>query len=152
MNTELIRVTERIVERSRASRQLYLTRMKDAGDNIPDRKQLSCGNLAHGSAACNETEKNTIKMMNAANLGIVTAYNDMLSAHHPYERFPGIIKAAARDMGCTAQVAGGTPAMCDGRSMLRARLGAMRCCKPNRIPITARAPVPFTAPPTPTRC
>ena len=114
MNTELIRVTERIVERSRASRQLYLTRMKDAGDNIPDRKQLSCGNLAHGFAACNETEKNTIKMMNAANLGIVTAYNDMLSAHHPYERFPGIIKAAARDMGCTAQVAGGTPAMCDG--------------------------------------
>ncbi|WP_127555972.1 phosphogluconate dehydratase [Saccharospirillum alexandrii] len=114
MNTELIRVTERIVERSWASRQLYLTRMKDAGDNIPDRKQLSCGNLAHGFAACNETEKNTIKMMNAANLGIVTAYNDMLSAHHPYERFPGIIKAAARDMGCTAQVAGGTPAMCDG--------------------------------------
>ncbi len=114
MNTELIRVTERIIERSRASRQLYLTRMKDAGDNIPDRKQLSCGNLAHGFAACTETEKNTIKMMNAANLGIITAYNDMLSAHHPYERFPGIIKAAARDMGCTAQVAGGTPAMCDG--------------------------------------
>ncbi|MEX0623684.1 phosphogluconate dehydratase [Saccharospirillum sp.] len=114
MNTELNRVTERIIERSRASRQLYLSRMKHAGDNIPDRKQLSCGNLAHGFAACTETEKNTIKMMNAANLGIVTAYNDMLSAHHPYERFPGIIKAAAREMGCTAQVAGGTPAMCDG--------------------------------------
>ncbi|WP_028670389.1 phosphogluconate dehydratase [Saccharospirillum impatiens] len=114
MNTELNRVTERIIERSRASRQLYLARMKQAGDNIPDRKQLSCGNLAHGFAACSETEKNTIKMMNAANLGIVTAYNDMLSAHHPYERFPALIKAAAREMGCTAQVAGATPAMCDG--------------------------------------
>lgn len=114
MNTTLNKVTERVIERSRASRQLYLNRMKEAGDNIPDRKQLSCGNLAHGFAACSETEKNTIKMMNAANLGIVTAYNDMLSAHHPYERFPGIIKSAAREMGCTAQVAGGTPAMCDG--------------------------------------
>jgi len=114
MNDTLLRVTERIIERSRPSRQKYLDRMRDAGEHIPGRKQLSCGNLAHGFAACSESEKNTIKMMNAANLGIVTAYNDMLSAHHPYERFPGIIKEAARDMGCTAQVAGGTPAMCDG--------------------------------------
>ncbi|GGX39535.1 phosphogluconate dehydratase [Saccharospirillum salsuginis] len=114
MNDTLLRVTERIIERSRPSRQKYLDRMRDAGEHIPDRKQLSCGNLAHGFAACSESEKNTIKLMNAANLGIVTAYNDMLSAHHPYERFPNIIKSAAREMGCTAQVAGGTPAMCDG--------------------------------------
>lgn len=114
MNDTLLRVTERIIERSRQSRQRYLERMREAGDNIPDRKQLSCGNLAHGFAACSEAEKNTIKMMNAANLGIVTAYNDMLSAHQPYARFPDIIKDAAREMGCTAQVAGGTPAMCDG--------------------------------------
>ncbi len=114
MNETLLRVTDRIIERSRRSRRKYLDRMRDAGDNIPDRKQLSCGNLAHGFAACSESEKDTIKLMNAANLGIVTAYNDMLSAHQPYERFPAIIKKAAREMGCTAQVAGATPAMCDG--------------------------------------
>ena len=114
MNTTLQDVTNRIIERSGPSRRRYLERMRDAGENIPDRRQLSCGNLAHGFAACSEDEKNTIKMMNQANLGIVTAYNDMLSAHHPYERFPNIIKQAAREMGCTAQVAGGVPAMCDG--------------------------------------
>lgn len=114
MNTTLQTVTNRIIERSGPSRRRYLERMRDAGENIPDRRQLSCGNLAHGFAACSEEEKDTIKLMNQANLGIVTAYNDMLSAHHPYERFPNIIKQAAREMGCTAQVAGGVPAMCDG--------------------------------------
>lgn len=110
----LVKVTERVIERSKTSRQKYLARMKAAGDSMPDRKQLSCGNLAHGFAACSKTEKDTIKLMNAANLGIVTAYNDMLSAHQPFKDFPDIIKAAARDMGCTAQVAGATAAMCDG--------------------------------------
>jgi len=114
MNTTLQTVTNRIIERSGPSRRRYVERMRDAGENIPDRRQLSCGNLAHGFAACSDDEKNTIKMMNQSNLGIVTAYNDMLSAHHPYERFPNIIKQAAREMGCTAQVAGGVPAMCDG--------------------------------------
>lgn len=114
MNTTLQDVTNRIIERSGPSRRRYLERMRAAGDNIPDRRQLSCGNLAHGFAACSDDEKNTIKMMNQANLGIVTAYNDMLSAHQPYERFPNIIKQAVREMGCTAQVAGGVPAMCDG--------------------------------------
>lgn len=110
----LVKVTERVIERSKASRQKYLARMKAAGDAMPDRKQLSCGNLAHAFAACSKPEKDTIKLMNAANLGIVTAYNDMLSAHHPFKDFPDVIKAAARDMGCTAQVAGATAAMCDG--------------------------------------
>ena len=110
----LVKVTERVMERSKASRQKYLARMKAAGDSMPDRKQLSCGNLAHAFAACSKSEKDTIKLMNAANLGIVTAYNDMLSAHHPFKDFPDVIKAAARDMGCTAQVAGATAAMCDG--------------------------------------
>lgn len=114
MHSKIAEVTARIIQRSKVSRSKYLSRMKQAGDNIPDRKQLSCGNLAHGFAACDAQDKNTIKMMNAANVGIITAYNDMLSAHQPYQRFPAIIKQAAKEMGCTAQVAGGTPAMCDG--------------------------------------
>lgn len=114
MHTTIKQVTDRIIERSKASRTQYLQRMSDAGDNMPDRKQLSCGNLAHGFAACDAESKNTLKLMNSANVGIITAYNDMLSAHQPFQRFPDIIKAAAREMGSTAQVAGGTPAMCDG--------------------------------------
>ncbi len=114
MQSTLQQVTDRIIQRSAKSRSKYLTRMKQAGDNIPDRNQLSCSNLAHGFAACDAQSKNTIKGMNAANIGIVTAYNDMLSAHQPFQRFPDIIKKAAAEMGSTAQVAGGTPAMCDG--------------------------------------
>jgi len=114
MNINLEQVTDRIIKRSEKSRVKYLARMKSAGDNIPDRKQLSCGNLAHGFAACDSQSKSTLKMMNAANIGIVSAYNDMLSAHQPYQRFPEIIKNAANEMGSTAQVAGATAAMCDG--------------------------------------
>ena len=114
MQSTLQQVTDRIIQRSAKSRSKYLSRMKQAGDSIPDRNQLSCSNLAHGFAACDAQSKNTIKGMNAANIGIVTAYNDMLSAHQPLQRFPDIIKKAAAEMGSTAQVAGGTPAMCDG--------------------------------------
>jgi len=114
MSLTVQKITERIVARSAKSRAKYLARMQQAGDNIPDRKQLSCGNLAHGFAACEPVAKNTIKMMNAANIGIITSYNDMLSAHQPYQRFPAIIKQAAAEMGSTAQVAGATAAMCDG--------------------------------------
>jgi phosphogluconate dehydratase len=84
------------------------------GANPIDRKRLSCGNLAHGFAACSSEEKSVIKLMDAANVGIVTAYNDMLSAHQPYAEYPEQIKAAVRAVGGTAQVAGGVPAMCDG--------------------------------------
>jgi phosphogluconate dehydratase len=106
-------VTQRIVERSRASRASYLdmiARARDAGTN---RTALSCGNLAHGFAAAGE-DKPVIRAGAAMNIGIVTAFNDMLSAHQPYGRYPDFIKLAAREVGATAQVAGGVPAMCDG--------------------------------------
>src|SRR3546814_262224 len=92
------------------SSDLLIKRGRDAGIN---RTQLSCGNLAHGFAASGD-DKPIIKSGNAMNMGIVTAYNDMLSAHQPYGRYPEMIKIAAREVGATAQVAGGVPAMCDG--------------------------------------
>ena len=107
------KVTERVIERSRPSRARYLDlidRARDAGVNRPT---LSCGNLAHGFAASGE-DKLTIRGGKAPNIGIVTAYNDMLSAHQPYARYPEQIKVWAREVGATAQVAGGVPAMCDG--------------------------------------
>jgi len=106
-------VTQRIVDRSRATRIAYLDlvqRQRDAGTN---RGQLGCSNLAHGFAAAEE-DKPVIKAGKAMNIGIVTAYNDMLSAHMPYGRYPDQIKLFARERGATAQVAGGVPAMCDG--------------------------------------
>ncbi len=107
-------ITRRITERSRESRAAYLRRMDAMRGNGPTRKHLSCSNLAHGFAACGSDDKQTLRLTEAANLGIVNAYNDMLSAHQPLETYPAIIKAAAHEMGCTAQVAGGVPAMCDG--------------------------------------
>ena len=80
----------------------------------PAREKLSCGNLAHGFAACSEDDKTSIRLMNAANIGIVTAYNDMLSAHQPYAEYPEKLKQYIRAVGSTAQVAGAVPAMCDG--------------------------------------
>ncbi|ODT90594.1 MAG: phosphogluconate dehydratase [Sphingobium sp. SCN 64-10] len=113
LHATIAKVTERIVARSAASRLRYLDlieRGRDAGTN---RDQLSCGNLAHGFAASGE-DKPVIRAGQAMNIGIVTAYNDMLSAHQPYGRYPEAIKIAAREVGATAQVAGGVPAMCDG--------------------------------------
>ena len=107
-------VTERLRERSRQSRQAYLDRIRRAADKGPHRATLSCGNLAHGFAACGVADKTVLKGAVVPNLGIITAYNDMLSAHQPLERFPGIVKQAARQVGGVAQVAGGVPAMCDG--------------------------------------
>lgn len=107
-------VTDDIIRRSATLRRQYLDQIGHNGDRQPERKHLSCGNLAHGFAACDASDKSTIRMMNAANIGIVTAYNDMLSAHQPYADYPEKIKAAVRAMGSTAQVAGGVPAMCDG--------------------------------------
>ncbi len=107
-------VTERIRERSRAARAAYLERMAAQGGGEPARKRLSCTNLAHGFAASAAPDKQALKELRWPNLAIVTAYNDMLSAHQPYERFPGLLRVAAREAGATAQVAGGVPAMCDG--------------------------------------
>jgi phosphogluconate dehydratase len=107
-------VTERIRERSRSSRTAYLERASAQQAAEPARRRLSCTNLAHGFAASAPADKEALKELRWPNLGIVTAYNDMLSAHQPFERFPGLIRAAAREAGATAQVAGGVPAMCDG--------------------------------------
>ena len=106
-------VTERIVERSRPTRSAYLDFIARERETGVDRPVLSCGNLAHGFAAAGE-DKRAIRDGKGINIGIVTAYNDMLSAHQPYGRYPDQIKLFAREAGVTAQVAGGTPAMCDG--------------------------------------
>ncbi|WP_414656127.1 phosphogluconate dehydratase [Ferrovibrio sp.] len=114
MNQTLLAVTERIRARSEASRAAYLERLERAAVNGPRRAALSCGNLAHGFAACPADDKAALKDGREVNIGIVTAYNDMLSAHQPFETFPAEIKRAAREAGAVAQVAGGVPAMCDG--------------------------------------
>jgi phosphogluconate dehydratase len=108
------RVTARIAERSQPLRRPYLDRMARARDEGPRRAHLQCGNQAHAYAAMPARDKEALARSAAGNLGIVTAYNDMLSAHQPFERFPEIIRRAARAAGGTAQVAGGVPAMCDG--------------------------------------
>ncbi|MCB8837613.1 phosphogluconate dehydratase [Aurantimonas sp. VKM B-3413] len=107
-------ITDRIRERSAATREPYLARIRAKGAEGPKRSTLTCGNLAHGFAACGPTDKARLSGGETANLGIITAYNDMLSAHQPYERFPEMIRQAAREVGATAQVASGVPAMCDG--------------------------------------
>ncbi|MDM3870044.1 phosphogluconate dehydratase [Porticoccus sp. W117] len=114
MNPVVEQVTARIRERSRQGRADYLAAMAQTREENPPKKRLSCGNLAHGYAACGEQDKQTIRLMNSANLGIVTSYNDMLSAHQPLLDYPEQIKAVAREVGSSAQVAGGVPAMCDG--------------------------------------
>ncbi|NCU12595.1 MAG: phosphogluconate dehydratase [Sphingomonadaceae bacterium] len=107
------RVTQRIIDKSKDSRRRYLDLMEREAERFPNRNALSCSNLAHGFAAALE-DKTAIKSGRGANLAIVTAYNDMLSAHQPYGRYPEAMKMYAREVGATAQVAGGTPAMCDG--------------------------------------
>ncbi len=107
-------VTERLRERSRETRAAYLKRIDAVDRGGPQRAHLSCGNLAHGFAACGSDDKDALRNGHRSNLAIVTAYNDMLSAHQPYERYPSLIRQIARDSGFTAQVAGGVPAMCDG--------------------------------------
>ncbi|MBL8659200.1 MAG: phosphogluconate dehydratase [Rhodospirillales bacterium] len=110
----LERVTMRIRERSADSRTAYLARLDAAPAKGVARSCVSCTNLAHGFAAFGERDKAALRGDEAANIAIVSAYNDMLSAHQPYERFPAIIKQAAREAGGVAQFAGGVPAMCDG--------------------------------------
>ena len=114
LNTTVAEVTQRIIERSSGLRADYLRRVKEDYNNRPERGKLSCGNLAHGFAACGKEDKESLRLMEAGNIAIINAYNDMLSAHQPYAEYPDKIKQAVRDIGCTAQVAGGVPAMCDG--------------------------------------
>ena len=113
LNPTVERVTQRIIDRSRDSRRRYLDLMEREAERFPNRNALSCSNLAHGFAAALE-DKSAIKSGRSANLALVTAYNDMLSAHQPYARYPEAMKLYAREVGATAQVAGGVPAMCDG--------------------------------------
>ena len=114
MNSIVAKVTNDIIERSKTLREQYLKDMKQAEEQGPHRGKLSCGNLAHGFAACQPQEKQALTLMEAANVGIISSYNDMLSAHQPYEAYPDKIRAAVKAMGSVAQVAGCVPAMCDG--------------------------------------
>ncbi|SJM61159.1 Phosphogluconate dehydratase [Brevundimonas diminuta 3F5N] len=114
LNPVVAEVTARIVERSRKTRADYLRRMDAATGSGSGRAKLSCANWAHAFAGQTVADKLTAMTGAQPNLGVVTAYNDMLSAHQPFERFPDIIRHAAREVDATAQVAGGTPAMCDG--------------------------------------
>jgi len=114
MKQEIVAITERIVARSTITRKKYLAKIAAAKSSTVHRASLSCGNLAHGFAACTKDDKQTIKGLNHSDIAIVSAYNDMLSAHQPYETYPKIIKNAVKSTGGIAQFAGGVPAMCDG--------------------------------------
>ncbi|MFA7261680.1 MAG: phosphogluconate dehydratase [Caulobacter sp.] len=114
MNPVVAEVTRRIAAASRESRAAYLDRTAAAGEHGPGRGRLSCANWAHAFAASPVKDRLLARVASTVNVGIVTAYNDMLSAHQPFERYPALIREAARAVGATAQVAGATPAMCDG--------------------------------------
>ena len=113
LHPKLAAVTDRIIARSAVTRATYLDRMARAARDGPRRAHTSCANQAHAYAATGP-DKDALVTGRAPNIGIVTAYNDMLSAHQPYERYPDLIRSVARAAGATAQVAGGVPAMCDG--------------------------------------
>jgi len=114
MNATVLAVTDRIRQRSARTRADYLAQIRGAAAQGRNRDVLSCGNLAHGFAACPGGDKQALKAMGSANVGIITAYNDMLSAHQPFETYPALIKKALNSVGAVGQVAGGVPAMCDG--------------------------------------
>lgn len=113
LDSRIAAVTDRIIERSKPTRQRYLELMAAQAERGISRGRMSCGNFAHGFAAA-EGDKDQIRTIAGPNIGIVTSYNDMLSAHQPYARYPEQMKIYAREVGATAQVAGGVPAMCDG--------------------------------------
>ncbi|MCT4710508.1 phosphogluconate dehydratase [Enterobacteriaceae bacterium H11S18] len=114
MNPDMLRVTKRIIERSKATREAYLARIEKAKSNTVHRSELACGNLAHGFAACQPEDKAALKSMLRNNIAMITSYNDMLSAHQSYENYPDQIRKALHSVGAVGQVAGGVPAMCDG--------------------------------------
>lgn len=113
-DSRLMAITERIIAKSRDTRAAYLSKVGKYRNQGPSRHHLGCANLAHGFAACNEEDKLALAEGQAANIGVVSAYNEMLSAHVPYGEYLEPIKNAAKEMGMTAQMAGGVPAMCDG--------------------------------------
>ncbi|UWQ15721.1 phosphogluconate dehydratase [Aliiroseovarius sp. M344] len=113
LNSDLLKVTERIVARSKDTRQTYLDKITRAAEDGPRRAHLSCSGQAHAYAGAGQ-DQDRLAEGRAPNIGIVTAYNDMLSAHAPFATYPDLIKRIAREEGATAQVAGGVPAMCDG--------------------------------------
>ncbi|MGY0581409.1 MAG: phosphogluconate dehydratase [Paraglaciecola chathamensis] len=114
MNSIIQEVTQRIIERSQYSRKAYLDKIEKARLQGPHRGTLSCGNLAHGFAACGAEDKADLRSMTKSNIAIISSYNDMLSAHQPYHDYPEILKKAIQQVGSVAQFAGGVPAMCDG--------------------------------------
>ncbi|MGF6590601.1 phosphogluconate dehydratase [Pseudomonas sp. 2835] len=114
MHPRILEVTQRLIARSRPTRERYLELIRGAASDGPMRAKLQCANFAHGVAGCGSQDKDSLRMMNAANVAIVSAYNDMLSAHQPYEHYPEQIKQALREIGSVGQFAGGVPAMCDG--------------------------------------
>ena len=114
VDQKIVEITNRIIERSKPSRQSYLEGIEQAATKGPRRMALACGNLAHGFAASSKDDKKELSANKAGNLAIITSFNDMLSAHQPFEKFPDIIKRAAHQAGGVAQVAAGVPAMCDG--------------------------------------
>ncbi len=113
-NKDIARITKRLVQRSQDSRRKYLLNIDAQIRKGPHRTVLSCSNLAHGFAACNQNDKQALSGDRVPNIGIVTAYNDMLSAHQPYKNYPDLIKDEANQHGGVAQIASGVPAMCDG--------------------------------------
>ena len=114
MNKTIQEVTNTIIARSKKSRAIYLERIAKAKGNGVNREKLGCSNLAHAMAPMDSKEKSSLESMQSPNIAIVTAYNDMLSAHEPFKLYPSRIKRTLMDFGATAQVAGGVPAMCDG--------------------------------------
>ena len=114
MNPTVKNVTQRIIERSKATRTAYLKKIEDVMLNKVTRSKLPCSNLAHGFAACCIDDKNDLKNILKSNIGIISSYNDMLSAHKPYELYPEQIRKILHEVGAVGQMAGGVPAMCDG--------------------------------------
>ena len=114
MNPTVKNVTQRIIERSKATRTAYLKKIEDVMLNKVTRSKLPCSNLAHGFAACCIDDKNDLKNILKSNIGIISSYNDMLSAHKPYELYPEQIRKVLHEVGAVGQMAGGVPAMCDG--------------------------------------
>jgi len=114
MKKEIVDITQRIIDRSKGPRSAYLKKIRAAKANTVHRAGLSCGNLAHGFAACGKEDKDKLRGLNHSDIAIVSSYNDMLSAHQPYQTYPDIIKAAVSETGGVAQFAAGVPAMCDG--------------------------------------
>jgi len=114
MNQKILDITEEIIERSKDTRAKYLAKIDAESSQTVHRASLSCGNLAHGFAACGKEDKQTLTGISHSDIAIVSAYNDMLSAHQPYETYPAIIKSAVKEAGGIAQFAAGVPAMCDG--------------------------------------